>query len=294
MSNQKNEWDFQDNATEKEFKILYDTLKRAKLPFSTEHNAMYGLDDVVLVLLYMYKNGATANRAVTKLFIMFRDNKNVSIPTSQWLLGMISAIDPYKMDALCRRMLESTIKDRSGLEKKTGHMLAIDKHLISFTGEDRHNGNFVISGKPKGGTSQFETYAPMQVVIEKQLSTIAVIRVIEDMSKIEFVRKLFLESKKLGLKKSLLLMDREFSSVDVMRFLDECGEKFLMAVSKTPEIKKAVSEFRRGKRKAIPRYEMRSNDGTTFRFWLVIKKRLKEKKGKRRWEYLTYATNVER
>ena len=113
------------------------------------------------------------------------------------------------------------------------------------------------------------------------------------MSKIEFVRKLLSESKKLGLKKLLLLMDREFSSVDVMRFLDECGERFLMAVSKTPEIKKAVLEFRRGKRDAISKYEMRSNDGTTFRFWPRIKKRLKEKKGKRRWEYLMYATNVE-
>ena len=47
MSNQKNKWDFQDNATKKEFKVLYDALKRAKLPFSTEHNAMYGLGDVV-------------------------------------------------------------------------------------------------------------------------------------------------------------------------------------------------------------------------------------------------------
>ena len=89
-------------------------------------------------------------------------------------------------------------------------------------------------------------------------------------------------------------MDREFSNVEVMRFLDERGERFLMAVSKTPGIKKAVSEFRCGKRGATSRYEMRSGDGTTFRFWLVIKKRLKEKKGKRRWEYLTYATNVER
>ena len=95
---------------------------------------------------------------------MFRDDKNASIPTSQWLLGMISAIDPDKMDALCRRMLESTIKNGSSLERKTGQMLAIDKHQIPFTGEDRHNDNFVISGKPKGGTSQFETYATMQVV----------------------------------------------------------------------------------------------------------------------------------
>ena len=70
---------------------------------------------------------------MTDLSIMLRDDKNVSIPTSQWLLGVISAIDPDKMDVLYRRMLESTIKVRSGLEKKTGHMLAIDKHLIPFT-----------------------------------------------------------------------------------------------------------------------------------------------------------------
>ena len=163
MSNQKNEWDFQDNATKKEFRVLYDVLKRAKLPLSTEHNAVYGLDDAVLVLLYMCKNCITANRTVTELGITFRDDRSGSIPTAQWLLGMIDAMDPDKMDALCRRMLKSTIKDGSGLERKTGHMLAIDKHLIPFTGANRHNDRLVISGKPKGGTSRFETYATMQV-----------------------------------------------------------------------------------------------------------------------------------
>ena len=97
MSNQKNEWDFQDNATKKEFGVLYDVLRRAKLPFSTEHNAVYGLEDAVLVQLHMCKNGATANRAVTETAIMFRDDRNVSIPTAQWLLGMIGAMDPDKM-----------------------------------------------------------------------------------------------------------------------------------------------------------------------------------------------------
>ena len=79
-------------------------------------------------------------------------------------------------------------------------------------------------------------------------------RLTEDMSKIEFVRRLLSESKKLGLKKPLLLMDREFSSVDVMRFLDGHGKKFLTAVSKMPGVKKTVSEFRCGKRKVISRY----------------------------------------
>ena len=82
--------------------------------------------------------------------------------------------------------------------------------------------------------------------------------------------------------------------MEVMRFLDKYGERFLMAVSKTPRIKKAVSEFRSGKRKVASKYEIRSSDVTTFRFWLVIKKRLKEKKSKKRLEYLTCATNVER
>ena len=36
-----------------------------------------------------------------------------------------------------------------------GHMLTVDKHLIPFTGADRCNYNFIIRGKPKGGTYQF-------------------------------------------------------------------------------------------------------------------------------------------
>ena len=99
-------------------------------------------------------------------------------------------------------MLESTIKKGSGLEKKTGHMSAIGEHLIPFTGVDRHNDNFVIRGRPKGGTSQFETYATMQIVAKKRLPTTAVVRVTEDITEIEFVRKLLSESKKMGLKKS--------------------------------------------------------------------------------------------
>ena len=38
-----------------------------------------------------------------------------------------------------------------------GHMLTVDKHLIPFTGADRYNYNFIISGKPKGGTYQIRT-----------------------------------------------------------------------------------------------------------------------------------------
>ena len=112
MPNQKNEWNLQGNVTKKEFKVLYDALKCAKIHLSTGPNAI-SLENAVLVLLHMCKNGATTNRAVTELCIMFRDDRNVSILTSQWLLGMISAINPDKVDAMCRRMLEY---DQKGIQ----------------------------------------------------------------------------------------------------------------------------------------------------------------------------------
>ena len=43
----------------KEFKVLYDALKCANLSLPTGHNAGYGLEDVVLVLLHVCKNEST-------------------------------------------------------------------------------------------------------------------------------------------------------------------------------------------------------------------------------------------
>ena len=66
---------------------MYDALKCAKILLSTEHNSVYCLEDVVLILLYMCKNETTANRAVTELFLTFRDDRNVSIPTASGYWG---------------------------------------------------------------------------------------------------------------------------------------------------------------------------------------------------------------
>ena len=110
-SNQKNEWNLQVSVTKKEFKVLYDALK-CKGALLNWAYAMYSLEDVVLVLLHMCKNGSAANKAIAELAITFRDERNVRILTSQWLLGMmmIGAIVSYKMGGPCRCMSKSTIK----------------------------------------------------------------------------------------------------------------------------------------------------------------------------------------
>ena len=109
-------------------------------------------------------------------------------------------------------------------------MLTIDKHLIPFTGADRYNYNFIISGNPKGGTSWFKTYASMQATSEERLPTVTVVHLTDDTTKVKFVRKLLSESKKMMLKKSIILMNRELGNVEMVCFLDGHGKKFLMAV----------------------------------------------------------------
>ena len=67
MSNQKNEQGFRDIVTNEEFKVLHDALKYVNIPFSTKYNAVYGLEDVVLVLLHMCKNESTVCRPYTNI-----------------------------------------------------------------------------------------------------------------------------------------------------------------------------------------------------------------------------------
>ena len=97
-----------------------------------------------------------------------------------------------------------------------------------------------------------------------------------------------------GLRSGLCLPDREFCTVAVICMLDGMGAKFLMPMRMTAVAKKALTEYKRGTRKSVMRYTMVAGDGTTATFWLVIKKRMQVRHGKRTWRHLVFATNVQR
>ena len=58
---------FRTTLQKKEFKVPYDALKCANLSMPTGHNAVYGLEDVVLVLLHVCKNESTVCRLYTNI-----------------------------------------------------------------------------------------------------------------------------------------------------------------------------------------------------------------------------------
>ena len=263
------------------------------LDLSKRHNALYGIDAVVVVLLYMCKYGMTACMASA-------DMKNMlgleHVPSSQWLLGMLRKVDPDVIERACQRSLRRTvraaIKDR--LMQSRGVVTAIDFCLKPYTGKTR-DGN-VIPGKPKGGTSRFEGYSTLLAVGQPGLLTLAVLRVVEGMTKADCVLFLLSEMRKLGITARVHLLDREFCTVAVMAALESRKGRFLMAIAKNAKIARAVAARKRGELGKVSNYTMKSDSGETFTFKLVIIKKMVKVKvnGKevRCWKYLTFATNM--
>lgn len=128
------------------------------------------------------------------------------------------------------------------------------------------------------------------------LLTLAVLRVVEGMTKADCVLFLLSEMRKLGVTARVHLLDREFCTVAVMSALESRKERFLMPIRKNSKVAKAVAARKRGELGKVSEYTMKSDGGGTFTFKLVVIKKMVTVKAKgkeeRRWKYLTFATNM--
>lgn len=254
--------------------------------FSDRYNARFRDVHFLAMLVLMCKNCSTANKAYADL----KDRYGKGGPTARWFTGKLSEIGGGA-EKECRRALAKTV--RLAVKSRTiprWVVTAVDFHDIPFTGETRDDNT--VSSKPKGGTSRFEGYATMAVVSLPHVLQVGAVRMKTGTSKAEYVLDLISQLRALGLRSSVHLMDKEFCTVEVIRALYKKKERFLMAIKKTGGVNRAIDEFKARKRASVSRYSMTAPDGSPVEFWLVIRKRLEVKDGKRQFKYLTFATNV--
>jgi hypothetical protein len=122
-----------------------------------------------------------------------------------------------------------------------GRRVAIDLIELPYHGtvDDAHEGE-VCRGKAKQGTTHFFTYATAYVVLRGRRYTLALCRVKATMTMDEVLDTLLKRVQALGVKISVLLLDRGFYSVKVIRQLITAKQPFIM-----PAIK-------RGKKPQVP------------------------------------------
>jgi putative transposase len=106
--------------------------------------------------------------------------------------------------------------------------LAIDLTLIPYHGEPFHDPKEVYRSLAKDGTSHFHAYATAYVVLKGQRFTVALTAVAKGEPLKDVVQRLLKQARSVGVKLRLVLLDRGFYSVDVIRYLQAARYPFLM------------------------------------------------------------------
>jgi putative transposase len=113
---------------------------------------------------------------------------------------------------------------------KTPRPFAIDVTLIPYYGEPHARAAEIVRSRRDHGTTRFHAYATCYVVRKGHRYTIAITRVEKGESVDVVVRRLLRIARESGLKCKYLLLDREFFTAAVIRYLQLARVRFLMPV----------------------------------------------------------------
>jgi hypothetical protein len=110
------------------------------------------------------------------------------------------------------------------------HKLAIDLHLKPYHGRPQADADEIVRGQAKSGTTHFHAYATAYLVLRGQRFTLALSYVRSGEGMEEVVRRLLRRCCELQVKAGLVLLDRGFWQVAVIRYPQAARYPFLMPV----------------------------------------------------------------
>jgi putative transposase len=189
--------------------------------------------------------------------LQFKDYKRKTPAPVLWSLLLAAAaritslsdacgrLDDTPSDETARKALLATLPDYAVLQRQlnaalAGHLpkalrkrpqlLAVDLTLIPYRGQPFRDPDEVYRGQAKDGTSHVHAYATAYVVRKGQRYTVALTGVKQGEPLDEVVKRLLRRAAGVGVRPRLLLLDRGFYSVAVVRYLQRARHPFLMPV----------------------------------------------------------------
>jgi hypothetical protein len=189
--------------------------------------------------------------------LQFKDYKKKTSAPILWALLLAAAaritslsdacqrLDDVPSDETVRKALMATLPDYATLQRQlnaalAGHLpkilrkhlqrLAIDLTLIPYHGQPFRDPEEIYRGQAKSGTSHFHAYATAYVVRKGRRYTVALTGVSKGESLKDVVQRLLRQAARVGIRPRLLLLDRGFYSVAVIRYLQAARYPFLMPV----------------------------------------------------------------
>ncbi len=189
--------------------------------------------------------------------LQFKDYKRKTSAQVLWSLLLAAAaritalsdacgrLDEAPSDETARKALLATLPDYAELQRRlnaalAGHLpaalrrrpqrLAIDLTLIPYHGQPFRDLHEIYRGQAKDGTSHFHAYATAYIVRHGQRYTVALTGVRKGEPLKDVIQRLLRQAARVGVRPRLLLLDRGFYSVAVVRYLQAARYPFLMPV----------------------------------------------------------------
>jgi hypothetical protein len=179
-------------------------------------------------------------------------------------------------EELLRRLNRALVADIPRYFRKRPQQVAIDLTLIPYHGKPMLDLKEIYRSQAKSGTTHFHAYATAYVNYRGQRYTLA-LTLVERGEKMEvIVKRLLKRLAQLGINVGMLLLDRGFWSVAVIRYLQAARKPFLMPVilrgrgDEHPEGPGGTRIFATRKKGGWDEYTMTSGDKKKARVSICI------------------------
>jgi putative transposase len=209
----------------------------------------------------------------------------------------------------CRKALRDNTPEISVLETRINNALratmpapgidshvAIDLTLTPYHGTHHAHENELYRSQAKSGTTHFHAYATAYLIRRGQPVTLALSFVKKGEALARVVQRLLRTVRKAGVRPGLVLLDRGFFSVDVIRYLRAARTPFLMPVplrgrkADHPDGPGGTRVFGYWKRSGRGHHTLRHTSGKAARVGIVVHCRNRAgRRGKHGRERLVYA-----
>ena len=114
--------------------------------------------------------------------------------------------------------------------RRSPQRMAADLVLIPYHGQPQHDPDEIYRSEAKSGTSHFHAYATLYVIRNGYRFTVALTPVSRGEPLEAVLKRLLHQAAQVGIRCRLLLLDRGFYSVGVIRYLQAAHHPFLMPV----------------------------------------------------------------
>jgi len=114
--------------------------------------------------------------------------------------------------------------------RKRRHRVAVDLTLIPYHGRPQHSAAELYRGQAKSGTTHFHAYATLYLLQRGQRFTVALTWVHQGADAAAVLRQLLRAAAQAGIRPRLVLLDRGFYTVAVLRYLQAARYPFVLPV----------------------------------------------------------------